>query len=39
MFKTFNNRIQSKDRRKGPYEINEVLLSCFNDRIYIQNNG
>ena len=32
------NIIQSKDRRLGTYEINRISLSCFNDKIYIQNN-
>ena len=30
--------IQSKDYRIGSYEINKIYLSCFNDKIYIQNN-
>ena len=29
------NRIQSKDHRVGTYEINKILLSCFDDKIYI----
>ena len=33
-----NNRIQSKDHRIGTYEIHKILLSCFDDKIYIQNN-
>ena len=33
------NRIQSKDLRIGIYEINKNSLSCFDDKIYIQNNG
>ena len=33
------NRIQSKDRRIAAYEINKISLSCFRDKIYIQNNG
>ena len=33
------NRIQSKDHRIGRYEINKISLSCFDDKIYIQNNG
>ena len=33
------NRIQSKDNRTGTYEINKISLSCFDDTIYIQNNG
>ena len=32
-------RVQSKDHRIGTYEINEVSLSCFDDKIYIQNDG
>ena len=32
------DRIQSKNRRIGTYEINKVSLSCFNHEIYIQNN-
>ena len=32
------NRIQSKDHKIGTYEINKISLSCFNDKIYIQNN-
>ena len=33
------NRIQSKDRRIGTYEINKISLSCFDDKIYIPDNG
>ena len=33
------NRIQSKDRTIGTYEINKISLSCFDDKIYIQNSG
>ena len=33
------NRIQSKDHRREKYEINKISLSCFDDKIYIQNNG
>ena len=33
------NRIQSKDRRKGTYQINKISLSCFDDKIHTQNNG
>ena len=33
------NRIQSKDGTIGTYEINKISLSCFDDKIYIQNNG
>ena len=32
------NIIQSKDHRIRTYEINKVSLSCFDDKIYIQNN-
>ena len=32
------NRIQSKDHKMGSYEINKISLSCFDDKIYIQNN-
>ena len=31
-------RIQSKVHRIGTYEINKISLSCFDDKIYIQNN-
>ena len=33
------NRIQKEDHRLGTCEINQISLSCFDDRIYIQNNG
>ena len=33
------NRIQSKDHSIRTYEINKTSLSCFDDKIYIQNNG
>ena len=34
------NRSQSKDQRIWTYEMNkEVSLSCFDYKIYIQNNG
>ena len=33
------NRIQGKGQRTGTYEINKILLSCFDDKTYIQNNG
>ena len=32
------NRIQSKDHKTGTNEIEKISLSCFDDRIYIQNN-
>ena len=33
------NRIQIKDHKTGTYEINKISLSCFDDKIQIQNNG
>ena len=33
------NRSQNKDHRIGTYEINKISLSCFDDKICIQNNG
>ena len=33
------NRIQSNNYRIGTYEINKILLSCFDGRIYFQSNG
>ena len=33
------NSIQSKDHRIGSFEINKIYLSCFDDKIYIQNKG
>ena len=33
------NRIQSKNHRIGTHEINKISLSCFDDKIYIKNNG
>ena len=32
------NRIQGKDHRIGTYKISNISLSCFNDKIDIQNN-
>ena len=32
------SRIQSNPRI-GTYEINKISLSCFDDKIYMQNNG
>ena len=29
---------QSKDHKIGTYEINKASLSCFDDKIFIQNN-
>ena len=33
------NRSQSKDHRIVTFEINRISLSCFDKKIYIQNNG
>ena len=33
------NKIQGQDHRIGIYQINKILVSCFDDKIYIQNNG
>ena len=33
------NRIRGKDHRIGTFEIMKVSLSCFDDKIYTQNNG
>ena len=33
------NRTQSKIHRIGTYEIIKTYLSCFDDKIYIPNNG
>ena len=33
------NRTQSEDHKIGKYEINKIYLSCFDDKIYIENNG
>ena len=32
------NRIQSKYHRIGAYEIKKMYFSCFDYKIYIQNN-
>ena len=32
------NRNRAKDQRIKTYEINKILLSCFDDKIYTQNN-
>ena len=32
------NRIQNKDHKIETYEINKISLSCFDDKIYIQDN-
>ena len=33
------NKIPSKGQRIGIYEINKISFSCFDDTIYIENNG
>ena len=33
------NKIQSKGHRIGTSGITKISLSCFDDKIYIQNNG
>ena len=33
------NRIQSKNHGIRKFEITKFWMSCFNDKIYIQNNG
>ena len=33
------NRVQSKTHKIGSYKINKISLSCFDDKIYILNNG
>ena len=33
------NRIQSKNHKIEIYEINKISLSCFDEKIYTQNNG
>ena len=33
------NRIQNRNNKIGTYEIKKMSLSCFNDKIYILNNG
>ena len=38
-FRHSMNKIQSKYHKMGTYEINKIPLSCFDDKIYIQNNG
>ena len=32
------SRTQSKDHKIGTYEINKILLPCFDDKTYNQNN-
>ena len=38
-FRHSMNRIQSKDHKIGTYKIKRISLSCFDDKMYIQNNG
>ena len=33
------SKTQIKDHKIGTYEINKISLSCFDDKIFIQNNG
>ena len=33
------NRNQTKDQRIGTSETNKISLSCFDDKMYIRNNG
>ena len=33
------NMIQSEDHRVGTYEINKISLSCFDEKIFIENSG
>ena len=33
------NRNQSRDHKTRTYKINKISLACFDDKIYIQNNG
>ena len=35
----WKNRTHIKNHRIRTYEINKTLLSCFDNKIYIQNNG
>ena len=32
-------RIQSKKHKLGTYEINKILLSCFDDKRFVLNDG
>ena len=38
-FRNLINRIQSKDHRIVTYDMDKMPLSCFDNKIYIQNNG
>ena len=33
------NKLQIKDYRIGTYEVLKISFSCFDDKLYIQNNG
>ena len=33
------NRIQRKYHKLGTHETNKIFLSCFDDKIYFQNNA
>ena len=37
--KHFLNRFLSKNHKIGMYEINKMYLLCFNNKMYIPNNG
>ena len=39
MFETLMSRIQINDHKIGTYEINKISMSCFDDKICIENNG
>ena len=32
-------RIQGKKHKMGPYEINKISLSCFDDKTFVLNDG
>ena len=32
-------RIQAKKLKIGPYEIDKISLSCFDDKIYVLDDG
>ena len=38
-FRHSMNRVQIKNHRIRTYEINKISLSCFDDKIWIKNNG
>ena len=39
MYETLNKDNSKKDRKIETYEINKISLPCFDDKIYIQDNG